>query len=319
MKDKMLTIILLSYYSGIRLKDTTSKIIDKMEDESIPFEIVIMDDGSEDDSFEVASAIAREDSRIRAFQLSRNFTTNYSKFAGLSVSKGSCVTFLPDDLQRPLETIVQMYRLWEQGHKLIFDYRTSRNDGKLSDLCSRLYYKVMNSFSELTYPPGGTDGFLADREIVDLLNNRIRPTNTSIVIEALKIGFDPVFIPAPRPKTEGKSRWTLKKKIRMAKDIFFTSSDFPIKILTYVGVSIFLVSIAMIPFVIYLRFFSDNMMFGFRIPGWTTIILVVITFSALNMFFLGIVAEYIWRIYSEVKDRPGFIIKKNDDPEVGKY
>ncbi len=319
MQSKLLSIILLSYHSISRLKETSRKIIDQMELEKIPFEIIIMDDGSEDDSFVIASQIAKADQRIRAYQLSRNYTTNYSKFAGLSVCNGACAVFVPDDLQRPLSVVIQMYRMWEQGQQLIFDYRISRNDGKLSDFFSKSYYRIMNSVSLVDYPPGGTDGFLADREVIDILNERIRPTNTSIVIEALRLGFSPAYIPTIRQRSDQKSRWTHRKKVDMAKDLFFTSSDFPIKLITKIGMSIFGLCILLIPFIIYARFFSENQLFGFSIPGWTTIILVVIMFSAMNLFFLGIVSEYIWRIYSEVKDRPGYIIKKNDDPDVGLY
>jgi dolichol-phosphate mannosyltransferase len=161
-QDRLLSIILFSYFSGRRLEATSQKIIERMEAEKIPFELIIIDDGSTDDSFLIASDIARADERIRAFSLSRNYTTNYAKFAGLSVCKGACSVFVPDDLQRPLSTVVQMYRMWEKGHKLVIDYRSSRDDGIVNDLFSSLYYKIMNKFSQVSFPPGG-DGWFFGR------------------------------------------------------------------------------------------------------------------------------------------------------------
>jgi dolichol-phosphate mannosyltransferase len=315
MKEGLLSIIVNAYFSSSRLEGACEKIISHMEREKIPFEIVIVDDGSTDNTFEIAEELESSDSRIRAYRLSRNYTTNYAKFAGLSVCNGDCAVFVPDDLQRTTDTIVKMYRLWQEGHKLVIDYRASRNDGKINDFFSNLYYKIMNSLSDINFPPGGSDGFLADREIIDILNTSIRPINTSIMVEVLRLGFDPYYLATHRPSREGKSRWTLRKKIRLATDTFFTSSSFPIKIITISGVIIFLVSLLSIPFLVYARFFTDNQLLGLRIPGWTTTITFMMLFNGMILFSIGVVAEYIWRIYEEVKDRPGYIIRKKNEEE----
>lgn len=220
---------------------------------------------------------------------------------------------MPDDLQRPLDTMVACYREWQAGHKLVVSYRTTRNDGWFSDLFSGLYYKIMNKLSDVTFPPGGTDGFLADREIIDLMNTRIHPIHTSAVVEVLRLGFDPVFVPYDRPARKSKSRWTWKKKVRLAKDTFFASSSFPIRAITSLGLWISLLCLLAIPVLLYARFFAHSHLFGFPVPGWTTIITLVAFFNGLVLFCLGIVAEYIWRIYEEVKARPGFIIRKDEE------
>lgn len=288
-----------------------------MDQEGIPFELIIIDDGSTDNSFEIAKKLAIENNYIRAYQLSRNYTTNYAKFAGLEVSKGACAVFVPDDLQRPLSTVIKMYRLWEEGQKIVIDYRTSRDDGRLNDFFSNTYYRIMNWFSQVDFPPGGADGFLADREVIDILNDRIHPINTSIMVEVLRLGFSPYYLPSERPKVNTKSRWTFKKKVRLALDTFFTSSNFPIKLITMIGLLTFVVSFILIILVIYAKFYADNHLFGFSIPGWTTTIIFITMFNGLNLLGIAIVAEYVWRIYDEVKARPGYIIKKNDDKRIG--
>lgn len=309
---KMMSLVIPAFQSEKRLCPAYEAISGRLEAENIPFEIIIIDDGSTDKSWALAQQIAKEDPRVRAFRLSRNYTSPYVHFAGFSVCRGACISFMPDDMQRPLEAMVDCYRAWEEGHKLVVSYRASRNDGWFSDLFSNTYYKIMNNLSDITFPPGGADAYLADREIIDIMNTRIHPIHTSSIVEVLRLGFDPVYIPYDRPPRQGKSRWTWKKKVRLAKDTFFASSSFPIRAITNLGLWISLMCLIAIPLLIYARFFAHSRLFGFQIPGWTTIIAMVAFFNGLVLFCLGIVAEYIWRIYEEVKGRPGFIIRKDD-------
>lgn len=311
--DKLFSIILLSYYSNKRIPVVFQRVAEVMEKEQIPFEFIVMDDGSKDDSYQIALELEKTDPRVRAFQLSRNYTSHYAKFAGFSVSKGACVTSIPDDMQQPLDSYVVMYRQWEKGNKLVIPYRTSRNDGWLKDKFAQGYYKLMNSFSDVKFPPGGFDVFLADREIIDILNVHIHPINTSTTVEVLRLGFDPVFIPYDRPKVKNKSRWTFKKKMKAAADAFFTSSNFPIKLITYLGLITSIFSLGLIIFTVITKLFGNSSILGISVPGWATTVIFISLFSGLILFSLGIIAEYIWRIYEEVKNRPGFIIKKKED------
>ena len=308
-----LSVILLAYFSESRLEQTTEEIIKELEEAGIEFELIIMDDGSTDNTYEIGLELERNDSRIKSFQLSRNYTTNYSKFAGLSVCSGDCAVFVPDDLQRTMNTVIRMYNLWQQGEQIVVDYRSSRDDGKFTDFFARMYYRVMNHYSTVQFPEGGTDGCLMDREIINLLNDRIRPVNTSLMIEVLRLGFSPCFIPAERPKATIKSRWTFRKKWKLAMDTFFNSSPFPIRLISYTGVITFIISWILIFLLIYAKLFADNNLFGFNVPGWTTSIVAIMLFNGLNLISLAIISEYIWRIFDEVKDRPGYIIKKKPD------
>ena len=183
------------------------------EAEKIDFELIIIDDGSTDNSYNEALELEKIDNRVSAYQLSKNYTSHYSIFAGFTVAKGNCVVSIPDDLQLPLKVVVEMYRQWEKGYKIIIPYRDVREDPFFSRLFAEYYYKFMNNFSEIIFPKGGADIFFADREIVDIINEHIHPKNTSTIAEVLRLGFDPLFIPMKRPKgINKKSRWTLKKK-----------------------------------------------------------------------------------------------------------
>ena len=308
-----MSIILLSYQSEQRLRPAVDEIVRSMEAEQIPFELIIMDDGSTDRSFELARELADGDDRVRAFQLSMNYSSPYSIFAGLSVARGACAASVPDDHQCPLSVIVEMYRLWERGHKVVVAHRQTRDDGRVNDLFSNLYYGIMNHFSDVIFPPGGSDRFLADREVIDILNSRIHPINTTPVLEVLRLGFSPYFLGYDRPRRSGASRWTLRKKVRLAAATFFGSSPYPLRLITVLGLGIFIFCLLLVLLVVWARLFTDATLFGLATNGWATTMVVMTMFNGLILLSLGIVAEYIWRIHEEVKGRPGFVIRSAQD------
>jgi glycosyltransferase involved in cell wall biosynthesis len=309
----MLSIILLSYYSKEKIPEAYLKVSEIMEKNDILFELIVMDDGSKDESYAIALELEQEHENVKAYQLSRNYSSTYSAFAGLSVCSGECATIIVDDEQQPYSTLVDMYRLWEKGEKVIIPYRTKRNDGFFTDLYARSFYSFINRISEVKYPRGGADTFLIDRELVDLLNERIHPINTAIVPEVLRLGFSPCFIPYERTRGKnGKSRWSFRKKFRFFKDIFFSGSTWPIRVITWMGIFFAFFAFCIIVFYSYIALFGNPGFWGEKLPGWTSTVVIISFFSGLILFSLGIIAEYIWRIYEEVKGRPGYIIRKKD-------
>lgn len=311
----MLSVILLSYFSNNKLTKVYSNLSEYLSKNGIEFELIIIDDGSTDNSFLIAQQMEAEFSNVRSFQLSKNYTSHYAIFAGLSVANGLCATVIPDDEQQPYESIVNMYRLWENGEKIIIPFRETRDDSFFSKSFSNLFYIIMNRFSEVKFPSGGADSFLIDSEVIQILNEKIHPINTTSITEILRLGYSPVFLPYYRPRGNNhKSRWTLKKKIRLAKDFFFSSSTFPIKLITNMGVFFSLVSLLIILLYAYARLFgNENYWKLSEVPGWTSTIIIISFFSGLILFSLGIISEYIWRIYEEVKNRPGYTIKKKNE------
>lgn len=312
---KLLSIILLSYYSGSRIINCYKNISEILNKEEIPFEFIVVDDGSKDNSYDVALQLQKSEKNVFAYQLSRNYTSHYSIFAGLSICNGSCAMPMVDDEQQPYQTIVDMYRLWEKGENIIIPVRNKRDDSFLTSLFANTFHKIMHRIADVEYPKQGADLFFIDREIIDILNNKIHPINTSSLVEILRLGFDPYYLPYDRPLglNKNKSRWSFKKKIKLAKDMIFSTSSAPIKIITISGFLFSVVSIIVIIFYIFLYLFGSSNFGGiYRVPGWTSIILFISFFSGLILLSLGVIAEYIWRIYEEVKARPGFIIKKKE-------
>ena len=307
----MLSLILLSYNSGNKIPAIAAEVDSIMTSEGIDYELIVMDDGSKDESYNIAKELESTNSKIKAFALSKNYTSPYSLFAGLTVAKGSCAAHLVDDGQIPLSTIVQMYKSWQEGNKVVFCNRASRKDGFVTNTYAAWYYRLMNKYSSVKFPDGGTDGMLIDREVIDIINEQIKTNSTTPILEVLKLGFDPVFIPFDRPAKTSKSRWTFAKKLRLAADTFFSTSSLPIRFITLLGFIIFTLSFFLTLVIIYLKIFSNSSLFGLPVPGWATLIILICLFNGLILFSLGIVAEYIWRIYEITKGTPPFVIKKD--------
>lgn len=307
----MLSLILLSYFSNERIAKAYDKLSTLLKNENIPFEFIIIDDGSKDNSYELAKELSLQYENVFAYQLSKNYSSHYAIFAGLSLCKGDCAMPIPDDEQQPYSTIVDMYRLWEGGAKVIIPHRINREDGIINNFLANAYYQIISKLSDIEFPQGGADTFFIDREVINIINTKIHPINTSSIIEVLRLGFSPVFYPYQRVKgINNKSRWTLKKKLRLFKDTFFSSSTWPVKVITFLGIFFSIFSMVMVLFYSYIKLFGNHQFWGDNMPGWTSTVVIISFFSGLILFSLGIIAEYIWRIYEEVKNRPGFIIKK---------
>jgi len=303
---------LLSYYSKNKLKDACNTLYECLEEEQINFEIIIIDDGSKDGSYDIAKGLEKQYNNIYAYQLSKNYTSHYSIFAGLSVCQGDCAIPVPDDNQLPYNTVIEAYKIWQNGGKIIIPHRTKRKDFFISKVFSSLFYFLMNKLSDVVYPHGGADTFLIDREVINILNDKIKPIHTTTITEVLRLGFDPIYLPFIRPiGTTKKSRWSFRKKWQLALDTFFSSSSFPVRFISVTGLFFSLISFCLIFFYGYIKIFGNENFWGIIVPGWTSIILFISFFSGLILLSLGIISEYIWRIFEDVKNRPGYIIKKD--------
>lgn len=314
MENKLLSVILLSYYSNEKIERVYKKLGGILNENNIPFEFIVMDDGSTDNTYKIALDLEKKYPNIHSYQLSRNYTSHYSIFAALSVCNGACAIPIPDDEQQPYSNLVDMYRLWEKGEKIIIPHRLVRKDKFFKNITAGLFYVLMNKFSDIKFPKGGADTFFIDREVIDIINDKIHPIRTTSISEVLRLGFTPYFYGYERPASDHeKSRWTLKKKITLTKDFLFSSSTFPIKFISYIGLFFSMFSVLITIFYGYIKIFgNDSYWLLDKVPGWTSTFISIAFFSGLILLSLGVIAEYIWRIYEEVKARPGYIIKKKN-------
>ncbi len=310
-----LSVICLSYKSGQRLISVRDKLHETLNTANIDYELVFVDDGSLDGSFEIALELEKKHDNVSAYELSRNYTSHYALFAGFTVITGDCCVVIADDDQQPYHLVVDLYNEWKtKGSKIIFSFRTERDDPWFTKQMALMFYRIVNAISDFKYPEKGIDTYLIDREVIDLLNNRIHPINTTTFTELLRLGFNPTYFPYVRGKSNvSKSRWTFKKKMKLAKDWFFSTSSFPIKFITLLGFFSSLFAFFLIIFYTYIKLFGNPDYWKIEVQGWVSIVIFISFFSGLILLSLGIIAEYIWRIYEEVKNRPGYVIKKKEN------
>jgi glycosyltransferase involved in cell wall biosynthesis len=267
-------------------------------------EFVFVDDGSDDGSLAELLEIRRRDPTVRIISFTRNFGQMAAILAGLKASTGDLVLHLSADLQDPVELIPRMVQQFEAGNEVVVAYRENREDRMTSRLSSRLFYRIIRlSFPEI--PPGGFDYVLMARTVVDAFNS-IDVRNRFFQGDVLWLGYKTSFIPYTRAKRAfGKSQYTFAKRLKNSLDAILDSSYLPIRFISLVGVltafSGFLYAID----IVYARL-RHNITF----TGWAPIMILILVIGGLLMLMLGIIGEYVWRIYDEVKGKPNYIVRQ---------
>ena len=269
------------------------------------WEWILVDDHSQDDTFDVFQALAEQEPHLRAVRFSRNFGSHAAIACGLNHARGNCAIVLAADLQDPPEEIPRLLDAWKGGARVVWAVRGEREARSGVDrLLSRLYFALMRRAKALrSLPPSGADFFLLDRRVLDAFN-RFRETNVSILSLLSWMGFRQASIVYDkRARRRGRSGWTWKKKIKVAVDTVTSFTYFPIRLMTYTG---FL--FALIGFV-YLAIVIFNALRGLPPQGWSSLMTVLLFVSAIVMTMLGVLGEYLWRALDESRRRPPYIIE----------
>lgn len=297
-----LTVIIPVYFSADTLMDCYLDVKEKALSKILDYELILVDDGSGDSSYEIMKQIAALDDKVKIIKLSRNFGSHSAIFAGLCESTGDCATIKAADCQEPSELILDMYESWKQGNKVILAEREGRNDGSLF---ITLYYALVRKFVSKAMPKSGFDCYLIDRNVIEALKNLDEP-NSALTLQILWTGFKTATISYKRlERNAGKSRWTLTKKINLVIDSFVGFSYLPIRIVTALGMCCFFGSI------LWGILLVIGKLSGTIVPeGWTTLAVIILLSSGMIMFSLGILGEYIWRILDAARGRPVYLVDK---------
>lgn len=270
----------------------------------VELEIVFVDDGSRDGTYTVLSAMAVQDARVKVIRFSRNFGSHAALLAGFSRCSGDAAAYLAADLQDPPSVIVTMMQKWREGSAVVWGTRESRDDTLDTRLFSWIYSSLMRRLALPDMPRTGLDLCLIDRKVINAIVS-MREKNTSIFGLVLWSGFPQVFVPYHRQaRRRGKSRWTLGRKVKLMVDSFVSFSFFPIRLVTYLGLSLSVIGFAYGMFVVLNRIFN-----GSAVEGWASLVTLVVMLSGVQLLMLGIVAEYLWRAFDETRNRPPFIIR----------
>lgn len=299
-----LSIIIPVYYNEGNLfplyEDLKEKVLTKL---SCAYEIVMVNDGSRDRSYQEMKELAKKDENIVLVNLSRNFGEHKATLAGLSFCTGTVAVRKAADLQEPSEMILEMYEQYKAGKKVVLAVRSDREEGFSQKLFSNIYCWMMRKFALPNMPEGGFDTFLIDRQVIDLLVST-GEKNAPVTEQILWSGFDfaKVFY-VRRKRTIGKSGWTLSKKIKLAIDSLLSFSYFPVRCMSTVGGLAALAALiwAIVIFVQYCIGYID-------VEGYTTLSILVLLSFGVIMLSMGILGEYLWRMFDEIRKKPPYVV-----------
>lgn len=279
--------------------DLKNRILDKLGE----YEIVFVNDGSGDGSWEVMNNIRELDQNVQCVNLSRNFGEHSAILAGLSVCTGDCAVTKQADLQEDSEIILEMYESWKNGNKVVLAVREERDDSFSTKLFAGLYYKLVQKFVNKDMPAGGCDCYLLDRQAIDTVL-KLDEKNSSLTLQVLWIGFKTDKVYFHRKEREiGKGRWTFAKKFKLVLDSLISFSYVPIRLMWTIGILFFVFAIIM-----GIDVFVEWFTVGTPIVGWSSLMSVVLCSSGLSLLMLGLLGEYIWRTFDAARNRPPFII-----------
>ena len=302
---KKISIIIPTYYNELNIRKTYNELEEVVLKnlKKYNYELIFVDDGSKDNTVKEIEKVMENHKNIKLVTLSKNFGSHSAILAGLSVCTGDVASFISSDLQDPPSIILQMLEKWENGNQAVIAVRKDREESIIQKFFSNTYYKIMQKIAIDNMPNGGFDCFLIDRKVINVLVE-MKEKITSLMGLILWSGFKLDKIYYVRKKREdGKSGWTLKKKFKYFTDSIISFSFFPIKCISYIGFLFFFIS--MIALIV---IFSQKLFGNISIPGYTTIALILLMSSGLILLTLGIIGEYLWRIFDSVRTRPTFII-----------
>lgn len=300
----LLSVVLPAYNEEAMLPKTAETLKNILGDENINYELVFVDDGSRDGTWRKIEDAVSKDSFARGVHFSRNFGKEAAIFAGLATAKGDCVAVMDCDLQHPPQTLVEMFRLWEQGYEVVEGVKHSRGkESALHKASAGMFYKLMSKATNIDMSRA-SDFKLLDRKAVDVLlemperNAFFRAMSSWIGFQSTIVEFD------VQEREAGVSKWSTKSLIQYAVTNIVGYSSAPMQFVTGAGVLVFLLGIVL-GIQTLARYFS-----GHAVEGFTTVILLLLFLGSIIMISLGIIGYYISRIYEEVKGRPRYIISK---------
>ena len=298
-----LSIVIPVYYNEDTLMDLYKDMKDKILEQIGDYEIVMVDDGSEDDSWKIMNEIRSMDENVRLVKLSRNFGEHAALLAGLSVCTGDCAVTKQADLQEDSTLILEMYESWKRGNKVVLAVRRSRDESKVKIFFANMYYALVRKFVNKNMPQGGCDCYLIDRQVIEVLE-RLDEKNSSLTLQVLWAGFktDKVYFDR-KDREKGVSRWTFAKKFKLVLDSMMSFSYVPIRFMTFVGILFDILAV-----LLFIGVVVEYFTVGTPIAGWSSLMSVVLVSSGLILSMMGILGEYVWRALDAARNRPPFII-----------
>jgi polyisoprenyl-phosphate glycosyltransferase len=304
---KILSVVVPVYYNEQSLPYLFDKLItleEQLKLKEIGLELIFVDDGSKDNSVSELKKIKGQRAATKIICLTRNFGAIHASKSGLNHVTGDCFMILAADLQDPPELILEMIDKWLSGTKFVIGIRRDRKDPAMTKFFAACYYRMLRFFVFKDYPHKGFDLALMDKTILPYLQNSAKNINTPLF--AYWLGFKPAVIEYQRlPRLYGKSRWTFSKKVKFFLDSLLGFSFIPIRFIMVIGLAVSALSF------IYGAFIFINALLGhIKVSGYAGIVVLITFLLGLIIIILGIIGEYVWRIYDESNKRPESVIEE---------
>lgn len=310
-QDEMLTIVIPAFNEQEMIACTTSVVSRIMEKESIPFEVIFIDDGSTDQTWQKIQEQASFYDTVKGISFSKNFGKESAIFAGLKNSEGACCVVMDCDLQHPPETIVEMYQYWKQGYEVVEGVKLDRGkESAIHKVCVRIFYDIMSKAAGADMGRA-SDFKLMDRKAVDAILE-MKEKNAFFRALSSWVGFKTRSVEfVVQERTAGESKWSTWSLVKYALTNISSFSAAPMQMVTFIGIFMLITSFVLGIYSLYQK------IMGIALEGFTTIIILQLFSGSIIMVSLGIIGFYIAKIYEEIKSRPRYIISEYCGKEKG--
>ena len=276
-----------------------------------PHQVVLVDDGSSDNSLEILQQAASEDERLVVVSFSRNFGQQPAYAAALEYVEGDAVIMMDGDLQDPPEQIATLLQKYNEGYDVVYAIRVNRKENFVKRICYNVFYRVIQRLSSTPLPRDSGDFSIISRRVVNLL---VHDADRHRYMRGIRswVGFKQTGLEVERnERNAGETKYTLRKLLRLASDGIFSFSLIPLRLATLIGSLSVIVALLLAAFAVYAKLTPIDKLPGFIQeipPGFTALIVAISFFAGVQLMFLGVVGEYVGRVFEEVKGRPSFIV-----------
>jgi glycosyltransferase involved in cell wall biosynthesis len=303
----LLSIVIPCYNEEAVLEETHRRLSETLSELRVPaLEVLYVDDGSRDATASILRRLHEQDTRVRVLRFSRNFGHQIAVSAGLEHAVGDAVVIIDADLQDPPEVIGEMLARWREGYQVAYGLRIEREgETSFKRATAKLFYKVLNRLSDTTIPQDVGDFRLLDREVVTAL--RAMPERARFLRGLVGwVGYRQVAVPYRRaPRFAGETKYPFFKMVRLAVDGLTSFSLVPLRLASWAGFAASAVALLGIVYALIVRLLTDRW-----VPGWAALFVAVLFLGGIQLLALGIIGEYVGRMYAEVKGRPLYLLSE---------
>jgi glycosyltransferase involved in cell wall biosynthesis len=302
--SSFLSIIVPIYNEARCIDQFFAKLLPVLDGSQCPYEIICVDDGSKDDSAALIREWMNRDVAIKLIKLTRNFGKERALAAGIDHAKGDATIPIDVDLQDPPEIIIDLIDRWQQGYDMVAASRRNRpGDTRIKRQSANWFYRIMNRFSEVSLPAHAGDFRLLDRRVVDALKRLPESARFHKGLFAW-VGFNTCIVEFDRgDRVQGNSKWSYWKLWNFALDGIFSFSTAPLKLWSYMGVITACAGFIYAAFIV-----VRTLIYGTDVPGYASLLVLLLVLNGFSMIGIGVVGEYVGRIFAEVKNRPLYLV-----------